>query len=211
MSEMREYQQKMLESKGKGIVLCDWDRGKGKTYSIANFIAKNINFDRPLKILIIGGNYYCRYIQEELKRIINDEFDIVVYSGIETITVIGFKDGKKYVLADIIVTSSVEKSRGMKLDYVLCDEYIPSSNELNIFYNSGAKKAYILGTFGIDYISDKEFKISNENEWIDNEINKLMCEFSSIDSAENTTKRREIILCMITKLKSMKPLCKKDL
>lgn len=207
MSEMREYQQKMLESKGK-MVLCDWDRGKGKTYSIANFIARKINFNRPSKILVVGGNYYCRYIQEELKRIINDELDIV-YSGIETITVIGFKDGKNHILADITVTSSVEKSRGMKLDYILCDEYIPSSNELNMFYNSGAKKVYILGTFGIDYISDKEVKIVNEEEWIDNEINKLMCEFSSIDNAENTTKRREIILCMITKLKSMKPLIRK--
>lgn len=200
MSEMREYQQKMLESKGKGMVLCDWDRGKGKTYSIANFIARKINFNRPSKILVVGGNYYCRYIQEELKRIINDEFDIV-YSGIETITVIGFKDGKKHILADITVTSSVEKSRGMKLDYILCDEYMPSSNELNMFYNSGAKKVYILGTFGIDYISDKE---KNPIEWIDDEINKLMYEFSSIPKEENTTKRREIVLSMIMKLKSMR-------
>lgn len=200
MSEMREYQQKMLESKGKGMVLCDWDRGKGKTYSIANFIARKINFNRPSKILVVGGNYYCRYIQEELKRIINDEFDIV-YSGIETITVIGFKDGKKHILADITVTSSVEKSRGMKLDYILCDEYIPSSNELNMFYNSGAKKVYILGTFGIDYISDKE---KNPIEWVDDEINKLMYEFSSIPKEENTTKRREAVLSMIMKLKSMR-------
>lgn len=200
MSEMREYQQKMLESKGKGMVLCDWDRGKGKTYSIANFIARKINFNRPSKILVVGGNYYCRYIQEELKRIINDEFDIV-YSGIETITVIGFKDGKKHILADITVTSSVEKSRGMKLDYILCDEYIPSSNELNMFYNSGAKKIYILGTFGIDYISDKE---KNPIEWVDDEINKLMYEFSSIPKEENTTKRREAVLSMIMKLKSMR-------
>lgn len=209
MSEMREYQQKMLESKGKGIVLCDWDRGKGKTYSIANFIAKNINFNRPLKILIVG-NYDCREIAILLRRKLERKISIngfdIVYHGVKGITVSSFNDSKKYILADIVTTLNIEKTRGMEIDYALCDEYIPSSNELNMFYNSGAKKVYILGTFGIDYISDKEV---NEEEWIDNEINKLMCEFSSIDNAENTTKRREIILCMITKLKSMKPLTRK--
>lgn len=216
MSEMREYQQKLLQSKSK-IVMCDWSRGKGKTYSIANNIVKKIeDTEEILKILIVSKEYRNTSIlmHDCLESIIGDKF-IVNGRGFEKVTISNKRElmnslGKLgeiagETLVDITFTSSIQNSRGGKYDYVYCDEYLPSSDELNIFCNSHAKQIYILGTFGVDYISDKEAEIPNECEWIDKEIKKLMKEFSSIDNAENTTKRREVILNMIMKLESMKP------
>lgn len=97
----------------------------------------------------------------------------------------------------------MESSRGIKVDYVLCDEYIPSSDELSMFYNNGAKQVYVLGTFDIDYISDNDINV-DKNTWINEEINKLMVEFSNIPKEENTTKRRDIILNMIERLEHMR-------
>lgn len=212
MSEMREYQQKLLNNRRSKLIMCDWDRSKGKTYTIANSIVHNWCRKSVIKALIVSKNY--KSVSDSIQNYLDDIFDgdfIVQGRGYEKILVKKLMSGKGKLgevagetVIDITVTSSIQNSRGLKIDYVYCDEYLPSSDELNIFYSSLAKQVYVLGTFRIDYISDKEIEIPNEDEWIDVEIKKLMQEFSSIDNAENTTKRREIILAMIMKLKGMR-------
>lgn len=202
---MREsYQQRMLESKSK-VIICDWDRGKGKSYSIADFIKEKANFNMPIKILVVEASK-CRafaILQEKLKEVIeSDVYDITI-QGFDKLVITKTVGCKKYNLVNITITSNVESSRGIKVDYVLCDEYIPSSDELSMFYNNGAKQVYVLGTFDIDYISDNNINV-DKNTWINEEINKLMVEFSNIPKEENTTKRRDIILNMIERLEHMR-------
>lgn len=204
MSEMREYQQKMLKSKSK-IVLCNWNRGKGKTYSIADFINEKINFNKHISILVVGNSKHKTSVilQEKLEKVVDCSKCEVRGVGFDKIIISGIEGNMKYNLVNITITSNIENSRGIKVDYVLCDEYIPSSNELSMFYNSGAKQVYILGTFNIDYISDNDVNV-DKNTWINEEINKLMVEFSNTPKEENTTKRRDIILNMIERLEHMR-------
>lgn len=203
---MREYQQKMLKSKSK-IVLCNWNRGKGKTYSIADFINEKINFNKHISILVVGNSKHKTSVilQEKLEKVVDCSKCEVRGVGFEKIIISGIEGNMRYNLVNITITSDIENSRGIKVDYVLCDEYIPSSDELSIFYNSGAKQVYVLGTFNIDYISDKkDGEKFSEKDWINNQIKELMEEFANIPKADNTTKRREVVLDMINRLNHMR-------
>lgn len=196
----REYQQKLMKSKSK-IVMCDWDRGKGKTHAIANFINEKIDVNERINILVVTRN------PKETSIILQDKIEDMVDCNKYEVRGVGFEkimidDRRGYIVATISITQNIENYRGAKFDYVLCDEYIPSSNQLSIFYHSGAKQVCILGTFDIDYITDKEE--INEDEWIDNQIKELMQEFSSIPKVDNTTKRREVVLYMINRLNDMR-------
>ena len=90
MSEMRVYQDKMLNSK-KEIVVCNWERGEGKTYSVFRKIIENKN-----------GKYL--YISPFSSRILQDYFKEYTYKESNSIKLykssrerdsIEFNDGNK--------------------------------------------------------------------------------------------------------------------
>lgn len=202
MSE-RGYQQKLIESKSN-VVIGDWNRRTGKTSTIAESIWYNCEtMEDTVKVLVVSGYEYksvSNLIQDYLDEITDNNINIVS-RGFEKLFV-KYKDS---ILIDITFTKSIENSRGIKVDYVYCDEYIPSSNEISIFNSLGAKKICILGTFDFEYISDKETKIEvNEQEWVKQQIKELMQEFAEIPKRENTTRTREVILGMISKLNYLK-------
>ena len=202
MSE-RGYQQKLIESKSN-VVIGDWNRCAGKTSTIAESIWHNCEtIEDTVKVLVVSGYEYksvSNLIQDYLDEITDNNINIVS-RGFEKLFV-KYKDS---ILIDITFTKSIENSKGMKVDYVYCDEYIPSSNEISIFNNSGAKRIYILGTFDFEYISDEETKIEiDEQEWVKQQIKELMQEFADIPKRENTTRTREVILGMISKLNYLK-------
>lgn len=205
MSEMREYQQKLIKSRSN-VVIGDWNRRVGKTSTIAESIWRNCGdiIEDTIKVLVVSGYEY-----KAVSNLIQDYLDGITDNNIEVVARGFNKMFVKYegsMIIDITFTNSIENSRGMKVDYVYCDEYMPSSNEISIFNNSGAKRIYILGTFDFEYISDKENKIEiNEQEWVGQQIKELMKEFAEIPKRENTTKTREVILGMIMRLESMKP------
>lgn len=203
MSE-REYQQKMLNSESK-IVLCDWDRGKGKDYSIAQSIVRNIP-NIPSRIVVFT-NYNSRHVSGELfdnlSYMLGDE--CVEGRGLEVIVIKDSK-GSKFLTIHIFNSSEIETiARGYKADYVYFNEYVPNKEQLDYICSDKLKQVYILGTFKFDYISDNNtVENINREQWIDNEIDKLMKEFSKTPNKENTTKTRESLLGMIEKLKNMR-------
>lgn len=202
MSE-RGYQQKLIKSKSN-VVIGDWNRCASKTSTIAESIWYNCEtIEDTVKVLVVSGYEYksvSNLIQDYLDEITDNNINIVS-RGFEKLFV-KYKDS---ILIDITFTKSIENSKGMKVDYVYCDEYIPSSNEISIFNNSGAKRIYILGTFDFEYISDEETKIEiDEQEWVKQQIKELMQEFVDIPKRENTTKRREVVLDMINRLSHMR-------
>lgn len=212
MSEMREYQQKLIKSKCK-IVLCNWNRGKGKTYSIIQ------------KMLQKGGSWVfitpictrkCDVIHKELEMYFREEnicyrefkvFNnrIEIHFNKEFYLKYGVKD--LYILFE-----NADKFRiSPKVDYVVIDDYELNSRDEIRRVISEAKTIrgleQIIITTSIDdfeYIDDKEIINIDKSKWIDDEINKLMVEFSNIPKEENTTKRRDIILNMIERLEHMK-------
>lgn len=220
MSEMREYQQKMLKSKSK-IVMCNWNRGKGKTYSIIQ------------KMLQKGGSWVfitptckrkCDVIHKELEMYFREENiyyrEFNVFSNkieIHFNKDFYIKDGVKDLY---ILFENADKFRiSPKVDYVVIDDYeFNSSDEIRRVI-SEAKTIrgleQIIITTSIDdfeYIDDKEDIVEiNEQEWNDNQIKELMQEFASIPKADNTTKRREVILGMIDKLSCMRTLREKSM
>lgn len=220
MSEMREYQQKLIKSKCK-IVLCNWNRGKGKTYSIIQ------------KMLQKGGSWVfitpictrkCDVIHKELEMYFREE-NICYREFKVSNNRIEIHFNKEFYLRDgvkdlYILFENADKFRfSPKVDYVVIDDYELNSRDEIRRVISEAKTIrgleQIIITTSIDdfeYISDKEDIIEiNEQEWIDNQIRELMKEFANIPKADNTTKRREVILGMIDKLSCMRTLREKPM
>lgn len=213
MSEMREYQQKLIKSKCK-IVLCNWNRGKGKTYSIIQ------------KMLQKGGSWVfitpictrkCDVIHKELEMYFREE-NICYREFKVSNNRIEIHFNKEFYLRDgvkdlYILFENADKFRfSPKVDYVVIDDYELNSRDEIRKVISEAKTIrgleQIIITTSIDddfeYIDDKEIINIDKSKWIDSEINKLMNEFSNIPKEENTTKRRDIILNMIERLESMR-------
>ena len=212
MSEMREYQQKLIKSKCK-IVLCNWNRGKGKTYSIIQ------------KMLQKGGSWVfitpictgkCDVIHKELEMYFREE-NICYREFKVSNNRIEIHFNKEFYLRDkvkdlYILFENADKFRfSPKVDYVVIDDYELNSRDEIRRVISEAKTIrgleQIIITTSIDdfeYIDDKEIINIDKSKWIDSEINKLMNEFSNIPKEENTTKRRDIILNMIERLESMR-------
>nr|DAJ80648.1 MAG TPA: terminase [Caudoviricetes sp.] len=209
---MREYQQKLIKSKCK-IVLCNWNRGKGKTYSIIQ------------KMLQKGGSWVfitpictrkCDVIHKELEMYFREE-NICYREFKVSNNRIEIHFNKEFYLRDgvkdlYILFENADKFRfSPKVDYVVIDDYELNSRDEIRKVISEAKTIrgleQIIITTSIDdfeYIDDKEIINIDKSKWIDSEINKLMNEFSNIPKEENTTKRRDIILNMIERLESMR-------
>lgn len=211
MSE-REYQQKMLNSESK-IVLCDWDRGKGKSYTSFQHAIKNGGCYLVVSLNNNLINMYSKSLIEEYKEEYGDIFrDVNITKNYIKIifnrsgSIKGFKNVE-------IIFSDVEESHRKLFDYVIFDERIPALEEIrHLNKMKSLKQIFIMTTLNEDrnckyfeFITDKDEPINMSNEeWIENEIKKLMNEFSKIPNSENTTKTRMIILEMIEKFKNMR-------
>lgn len=136
------------------IVLCDWDRGTGKSYTEAELIKNKININSITNFILIGFSLpcgtVCKVLEENLKKVFDENYEVkrLVYNEI-IITHIPTNTR----VARILISCNSENIRGEKCDYIICDEYLPSSKELNYrLAFTDFKQIYIFGTFGIDYI-----------------------------------------------------------
>lgn len=208
----RNYQQKLIKSESK-VVFCNWDRATGKTYSIVK------------KILERHGNWVfisntpsnkTRIIKEKIDELFKGELDyyqeVNDFDFICTQNSIDIKfDGNYMKPISIKVVEPKNFRPSPTIDYVVFDDEFDYDTFRETKSIRELNQIIITSSEEIEFISDKE-DIVNEDEWIDKEINKLMKEFSDIDNAENTTKRREIVLSMIERLgrmKEKKPILKK--
>lgn len=212
MSE-REYQQKLIESRSK-IVFCNWNRGKGKTYSI---IQKMLKEGGGWIFISSHPHVQCKIISEQLenyRRISNPK--IVRESKVKTGSIEIYFNREYQVSPLFISFETYENFRiSPRIDYIVFDD---AEINLSIIKEAitirGLKQIIIATTLGesFEYISDKENEIEiNEQEWIDNQIRELMKEFASIPKADNTTKRREVVLDMINRLNHMRTLREKPM
>lgn len=204
MSE-REYQQKLIESKSK-IVFCNWDRGKGKTYSI---IQKMLKEGGSWTFISSVSNTKQRIIQRELEdwKIANPKIIMEFKCRNERIEIYF---NREYEVEPLFISFETYKNFRIspRIDYIVFDD-----DEINLSIIKeaiairGLKQIIIATTMreSFEYISDKEDKIEiDEQEWIDNQIKELMKEFANIPKADNTTKRREVVLDMINRLNHMR-------
>lgn len=212
MSEMREYQQKMLNSKSE-IVFCNWERGKGKTYSIF----KKMLEDKNRKYIYVSSNRtkalrdcFTEYINEERNSIKHfkdsgNEISIHFYNGDLLQVFIGS------------INSFTDKLRGLNdIEYAFLDECYPNEEIVKFVKEMGAKQLYYMITNdNIEYIDSKYENdglydwlnladTENLNKFIDASIMKLINEFSNIPQTERTTITRNNILDMIEKLQRIK-------
>lgn len=208
MREEREYQQKMLNSKKK-IVFCNWKRGSGKSYSIFQYMITNGGsytvISDSTSMAMSMSKLYGSLIQEWLNANsdINEfiEHSMIARNKIElSLNRKGFL-AKGYSKLKIDFVSDISDISYLT-DYVVCEEYNPSSNELRHILNiRGLTKVFIINTLGdIDYIDDKETDIDN---FYEKQIEELKVEYSNIPKRENTTKTRESILNMIERMEGM--------
>ena len=202
MSEMREYQQRLLKSESK-VVLCNWERGNGKTYSIIS------------KILQEGGDwvfitqtYYSKQniIYGELSKILrgrNLSYSLKINNNKIELIIVNDKT------INIYFESSYAFRNRIRYDYVVFDdEKIDLDLIREIKTNRDFKQVIITTTMDdFEYISDKQEVVElNRKEWINQQIKELMMEFSKIRKDERTTMTREKILGMIRQLEDMKSL-----
>ena len=199
MSELRDYQKRMLKSKKK-IVICNWKRGSGKTTAANRKIQElSYKYNDSVHILFIGSN--INNIAKNVEYInYNKSLDYGTFSN---------------------------SVRGCRFDYIIIDgnDYINNSIIINNIYkamiNVHVKQIFIMQSDEnneIDYISDDD-NLNNDydikrgmmkalvNNSVDNfkelAIKKLLIEFSKIEGTEKNTLTREKIIDMVLKLKEI--------
>lgn len=206
MSELRKYQEKVLDS-NKKVVFCNWKREKGKTYTIAKEIYYGCGYfhlRENKNIVVISGvnaNVECKVIYDSIRELFAEEVVNIKFSK-DKIEIINQRD--KVCTVKFINSLNFERIRELdKIDKVYCDEFIPTKSDIE-FILGFTKQVKIFTTYvdneDFEYISDVENKI-DKKEWISNQIEELMNEYSSIPKAENTTMRREKVLNQIMMLK----------
>lgn len=201
MSEMREYQQRLLRSESK-IVMCNWKRGNGKTYSIIQkilqeggdwvFITQNCYSKQNIIYDELSKNLRGRNLSYSLK-INSNKIELIIVNG-KTINIY-FENPNTFRCS-------------IRYDYVVFDD---DKIDLEVIREAktirGLKQIVITTTMSdFEYISDDN-KIEeniNKHEWIEQQIKELMMEFSKIRKDERTTITREKILGMIRQLEDMR-------
>ncbi len=181
----REYQQKLIESKSK-IVFCNWDRGKGKTYSI---IQKMLKEGGGWTFISSLSNTKQRIIQRELEdwKIANPKIIRDFKCRNERIEIYF---NREYEVKPLFI--SFERHENFRIspriDYIVFDD---DEIDLSIIKEAitirGLKQIIIATTMreSFEYISDKEDKIEiDEQEWVKQQIKELMQEFANIPKAE---------------------------
>jgi len=185
MSEMRVYQEKMLNSK-KEIVVCNWERGEGKTYSIFRKIMENKNgkylYISPFEPRALQ-DYFREYVYEEnilikLHKCSRDKISIEFNNG-DILEVFCYKpNNEPRALRNISIT--------------FFDEYYPSKE----YIDSIVKPKDVIQIFimmsnnTIEYIDSRTNKITRSN-FCDIQIEELMIEYAETPKNKNTTLSRE--------------------
>jgi hypothetical protein len=226
MSEMREYQQKMLNSKSE-IVFCNWERGKGKTEAIFEKMIYNILKARGnllyVSQTVCSNNIFRNKMESFMKeikqgKVKDNKFPYlcnIMNEYIEDIdtnknnTHIKLKKDNEYTniiysTIDDILKGSI---RGCKLNIVFFDECIPTSDMIKNLKELGVKQIIIMTTLfednnEVEFITD--YESFDKSGFYDKQIEELMIEFEKIPKTEKTTITREKILDMIEKLQRMK-------
>lgn len=197
MSELRDYQKKMLGSKSK-VVFCNWDRGEGKTYSICEKILRSDG-----KCLCISdSNNYNKYLESifEEKRQVK-----IIKSNCREME-LWFGDESIYIT--FVKINDLGNCIGARFDNVFFDEVIPNKDVLDsIIMPMVSNQVYIMKTiiegYAFEYIDSNKIKES-KIEWIDKQIEDLMNEFGGIAKNERTTMTREKVLGLIENLIKIK-------
>lgn len=212
MSELREYQEKARLSKKK-VVFCNWKRGNGKTYTISEeFSIKSSIADEDNTVVVIslhGNVTACKLVYDNLRENKYVDGTIKVKENKEEIIITnlrGINTNVKFI-RDIDFKKARNILKDLKVRKVYCDEYIPDKRDLEyILCLDCVEQVKIFTTYfdnkHFDYISDFEDKL-DKKEWISNQIEKLMKEYSSIPKFDNTTMRREKVLYQIKMLKEV--------
>ena len=141
---------RVLNSK-KELIICDWKRQSGKTYTEARLIKEKSNKDFTTKFLVLTFNiHYADIFQESLKKVFGNFYKIErVHNIIRIMETIG---SVKFIVAEIVVVTNLENPKGMKFDYCIIDEKLLNDRDLSLIRNMLVKQIYLFGTFDIDYI-----------------------------------------------------------
>ena len=141
---------RVLNSK-KELIICDWKRQSGKTYTEARLIKEKLNKDFTTKFLVLAFNTrYADIFQESLKKVFGNFYKIDrVHNIIRIMEIMG---NVKFVVAEIVVVTNLENPKGMKFDYCIIDEKLLNDRDLSLIRNMLVKQIYLFGTFDIDYI-----------------------------------------------------------
>ena len=139
-----------LNSK-KELIICDWKRQSGKTYTEARLIKEKSNKDFTTKFLVLAFNTrYADIFQESLKKVFGNFYKIDrVHNIIRIMEIIG---NVKFVVAEIVVVTNLENPKGMKFDYCIVDEKLLNDRDVSLIRNMLVKQIYLFGTYDIDYI-----------------------------------------------------------
>jgi hypothetical protein len=215
MSEKRVYQNKMQNS-NKEVVVCNWERGDGKTYSIFQKIIEEKNgrfiYISPFEECTLR-DYFNEYIHT------NNEKDLIkLFKNSRDRLYLEFNNGNVIEVFLMKPSSNFRGSRNIKIAF--CDEYYPSKEFIDsILKPMDVKQVYIMVTNdNMEYIDsrndiEKDFmkkftKIASNkesmNNFIDGTIVKLIYEFSLVPQTEKTTMTRNSILDMIGKLQVLR-------
>lgn len=218
---MINYLEKFAET-NDGMVVCNWDRGKGKTKAIVDKIIYDI-IKEDTDFIIISPNWQIN--KSMIIDILKDEDPKYTSFGVvslkineENIAIISnvYEYGRsnkpsKNVEKRIFFANTLDspKLRGIKPKHIFMDNINPCSVDINIINSFNPKGVFIMTTDkNFKYIEDDSKTISN-SEWIDGEIEKLKLEYSrlsneAISCNKNNTITRQSILDMIINLKSLK-------
>ena len=141
---------RVLNSK-KELIICDWKRQSGKTYTEARLIKEKLNKDFTTKFLVLAFNTrYADIFQESLKKVFGNFYKIDRVHNI--IRIMEIMDNVKFVVAEIVVVTNLENPKGMKFDYCIIDEKLLNDRDVSLIRNMLVKQIYLFGTYDIDYI-----------------------------------------------------------
>ena len=199
MSEKRIYQEKMLNSE-KEIVVCNWERGEGKTYSIFRKIMENKN-GKYLYVSPFSG----RTLQDYFKELCLAETEnIKNFSNSKEFTKIEYKNGDKLEVYYSLFNSDNNNIIGKRnIGMAFYDECYPNKDTINkILKPIDVNQIFIMMTNdNIEYINSR--KAFDCQGFFKQQIEELMMEYSNLSKTQNTTMTRENILKQIKALQDM--------
>ena len=250
MPKMFEYQKKIVENDKAKVIVGNFSRCAGKSYTMAC----KILYDRPnLVLFVANSDSQFNSLQDKFKEIftlnkeVNSDLQVISYSKERII--ITFTSGEITNIYNYRQFKKDGHTIKQTPDLVLYSDYLPVDNisgkqiisivsmPINnlkkflgltgvLVVNAGLKELYdnrLMNKECIDelkegkdrfFIEDIDLfseyesifgeEIISKAEWIDNEIEKLMTEFSNVDADKNTTMTREKILGMIENLMKLK-------
>lgn len=215
MREMREYQQKLLNTESK-ITLCPWTRQTGKTTAIFMDIENDIVNKTGYHHIMVNDRMDVCLVKARLMKIYfetNTNYRVSWEIDKGNVFVSIHNRENDTLLERLIITSkhfvndvfndTLNLDTKFKVYY---DDYYPLLSGLtNILKRPNSKIIIFHNDIpDINIIYSNNNYIDIDEDWYTNEMNKLKKEFSDIEGQENNTKRRECLLSMIRELFDMK-------